>query len=207
MAIRWENVERRPERADVYELVQRANEVPIADVLDEFFMIKVATDVGDASMKMECPFGIDHADGGMEKAWRVFVESNYSYCWGGHGPMNPVKLIQLREEVGAGLAAKKILERFNLMRAKGWRQRAAEILVAQQQSQTVLSVPHAVAALQSYAETYDTYSSRLADTDVTAAFEASLVELEEIASSRPSDLNDVLSAWFVRSRRRLEAVL
>ncbi len=80
------------------------------------------------SVKVYCPFGtVHHLDGGVEKAMRVYPESNHAYCFAGCGFFPPVRLVahawgRPQAEVAhdlldrAGIAPQTLLERFRAAR-------------------------------------------------------------------------------------------
>lgn len=69
------------------------------------------SDASDYGGKQFCPFGhMYHADGGYEKAMRVYSESNSAYCFAGCGYFSPVKLVSMVKDMSDADAAEHILE-------------------------------------------------------------------------------------------------
>ncbi len=63
------------------------------------------------SMKVFCPFGlINHSDGGMEKAMRVYVDSNHAWCFACHAFYTPVKMVALARQMDWVTTAGVLLE-------------------------------------------------------------------------------------------------
>lgn len=64
-----------------------------------------------ASMKLYCPFGeVSHADGGQSKAFRVYPETNSSYCFACGEAFSPVKLLATARDITPTEAADVLLE-------------------------------------------------------------------------------------------------
>lgn len=95
-------------------LIGIANEkVPIERVCD-----LIGMDAPDLSYikspKMHCPFGHVHSDGGMEKSFRLFGETNSAYCHGCVKRWGPVSLYAEAEGLALLDAAEILLEKFNI---------------------------------------------------------------------------------------------
>jgi hypothetical protein len=72
---------------------------------------QAGAEASDFGGKQFCPFGhMYHADGGYDKALRVYTESNTAYCFAGCGYFSPVKLIALAKDIDEQDAAEYILE-------------------------------------------------------------------------------------------------
>lgn len=66
------------------------------------------------SPKFYCPFGhLFHADGGMGKAFRIYLQTNSAYCFAGCGRFEPVSLIALDKDWTDDRAAEWILDQTN----------------------------------------------------------------------------------------------
>lgn len=107
--------------------IARAKEVPIHDVLRDFFRITVP--YAEGSYKIYCPFSAEHPDGGIDKNTRVYSASNSVYCFAVHGSMDPVGLVMMQMGVPAKVAAQKVLQRYNIPSRAPWRQRYQEVLL------------------------------------------------------------------------------
>lgn len=69
-----------------------------------------AVNASDFTGKQYCPFGhMYHADGGYEKALRVYPGSNTAYCFAGCGYFSPVKLVAMAKDMEETEAADYIL--------------------------------------------------------------------------------------------------
>lgn len=74
------------------------------------------TDVSDVdgyggSMKIFCPFGGLHSDGGHEKAMRIYPDTNSAWCFACQSFYTPVKMVAEARHVDQGTAAAALLER------------------------------------------------------------------------------------------------
>lgn len=64
------------------------------------------------SMKVHCPFGaLFHSDGGMEKAMRVYVDSNHAWCFACHAFYTPVKIVATAGSMDWATAATVLLDK------------------------------------------------------------------------------------------------
>lgn len=162
-------------------LIDRANEVPIFDVLADYFDKYVPRE--GASYKSRCPFGDEHPDGGMDKGFRTYPGSNSSNCFVMHGRMDPVRLVQMQQGVKAVRAADMILSRYGLNEHKPWRVRMSELAVEveQRQARSVMGDPaHVVEALNIALRKEPEYVHRQFDADVLAAMEVVLDRLDRV---------------------------
>lgn len=64
------------------------------------------------STKLYCPFGeLSHIDGGLEKAFRIYVDANSAYCFAGCGHFTPVWLVATAWGRDTRVVASELLER------------------------------------------------------------------------------------------------
>lgn len=179
-------------------LIERADEVSIFDVLSDFFDIYVPRE--GTSFKARCPFGDEHPDGGLDKGWRTYPMSNSSNCFVMHGPMGPVRLVQLREGIKATRAANLILDRYGLNRPRAWRDRYWDVAVEveQRQNRPVAGDPAlAVEALNIALRKEPEYVRRQFDDDVLHAMEVVLDRLDAVMLLNDPD---ALRAWYDKAK-------
>lgn len=181
-------------RAD--KLFERANAVSIATVLADFCDTNVPSE--GRSWKGWCPFGWEHSDGGLDRNWRVYPQTNTSYCFDTHGAMGPVKLVMMKREVPAKKAAYIILDKYGLSKPRYYKERWEELTKERAES-TSLSAEYAVAALLSWAELQGIDTM---DTKVLKATEVALDDLDAVLVSS-QDVTEDAAAWFVRAQKTL----
>ena len=180
-------------------LIERANEVDIFDVLEDFFEITVPRE--GSSYKSHCPFAFEHPDGGrLDKGFRTYPGSNSAMCFVMHGYLGPVRLIQLRYSLKAVTAAEKILNAYGLNRPRPWRDRIREVMVEAEQRQTRPGVgdpAHAAEALNIALRKEPAYLRRQFDPDVLNAMEVVLDRLDMVMQG--GDPEDV-RRWYDRAK-------
>jgi hypothetical protein len=111
------------------DLIEKANEaVSIFDVLAEEFGIHHPRE--GRSFKGHCPFGFEHPDGGVEKGYRSYPETNTSHCFVMHGQLTPVRLIALHNDWSQGRSAEYLLRKAGLLDARPWQERWNEMEAA-----------------------------------------------------------------------------
>lgn len=193
------------ERSAAGQLIDRANEIDIFDVLTQFFRIDVPS--GGDSFKARCPFAHEHADGGLDKGWRVYSATNSSYCFVMHGILTPVRLIQIKDDIWAKEAAEKLLRHYDLLRPVPWQERA-ELLLEQRSRMDeprVGSPTNAVEALQMHLQQVEGYDSRQFDADVQQAMEKILEVLDRVYER--DDPEEALHLWFDRAKKYMTATV
>lgn len=168
-----------PRRTALQVEVDRANAVPIQTVLNDLFGIYVPGGL-DRSWKTTCPFGFEHPDGGVERNMRVYG-SNSAYCFAMHGFLTPVRLVQLRSEVGQKRASGILADRYGLVKREPYWTRMKQLVAEQSTKVREAGSPtSAVAALQAALERDERYAMRQFDPDVTQVMESELERLDEV---------------------------
>lgn len=186
--------EAEPAKREAMDLIQRANDLPILDVLRDWFELNIP-DSGDRSWKDYCPFGWEHPDGGVDRGWRVYPSTNSSYCFVLHGALRPVRMVQMRDDVRATIAAKKLLEHYGKLRPRGYRQRMEELIAAREMVRTSLGSPaDLIEALQHNLFRMPGYIEHQYDPKVAAAVDAALGRLDDMLADRSADTERV-RAW------------
>ena len=184
-------------------LVDRANAVSIHDVLRDFLDINVPV-FHERSWKDYCPFGFEHPDGGVDKGWRIYSMTNSSYCFVQHGSMGPVRLVALRKELSHKKAAYAILDRYDLIKPRHYRQRYDELIQAQAtRMESIGNLADLVGALHQALSQEPFYAERQFTTEFAEQMEAALGELNDLTSSSPEAVRE----WFTRAKSELGATL
>lgn len=107
-------------------LIERANSASIFDVLNDF--AGAGVEFGVKSAKWDCPWNYEHGDGGLDRGFRVYPDTNTAYCFIIHGSMDPVRVVQIQEGVPRAVAAKRVCEKYGL-RKPPWRDRYAQLVL------------------------------------------------------------------------------
>lgn len=186
-------------------LIDRANEVSIFDVLEDFFDLTLPRE--GQSFKSRCPFGAEHPDGGLDKGWRTYPGSNSSMCFVMHGYMGPVRLIQMQYGGKAVSAAERILNFYNLNRPRPWRDRYWDVAteVAQRESRPVTGDPaHAVEALNIALRKEPGYVTRQFDDDVLHAMEVVLDRLDAVMQAEDPD---AVRQWYQQAKSAMVQIV
>jgi len=185
-------------------LIERADDVSIFDVLEDFFGLSLPR-TGD-SFKSKCPFYYEHADGGLDKGWRTYPGSNSSMCFVMHGYMGSVRLIQNKYSISALPAAKRILGNYGLLKPKHYTERYNDVLMEMEhrQQNTVGNPQHAVSALNIALRNLPSYTSRQFDSDVMEAMAVVLERLNEVASKGDPNL---VREWFAGAKKIMTHVV
>lgn len=179
--------------SDSRHLIERANAVSVFDVLRDYFDI-VHPREGGGSYKGYCPFGFEHADGGIEKQWRTYPSTNSSYCFAGHGSLTPVRLVQIKKDIKATDAAVDILRRYGLFAPRHFRERYADLVREREEKTRQLGSPaYLVEALRTAAGE---------GAEDPEAMERVLQRLDEVLADDPTEAT--VREWFYWARRELD---
>lgn len=87
--------------------------IKLANELMTIYEACIEVGMGDVSgmAKTYCPFGsVFHADGGRSRAFKVYPETNSSYCFACQKVYDPVGLIATEKDISYRAAAELILE-------------------------------------------------------------------------------------------------
>lgn len=185
-------------------LIERADDVSIFDVLEDFFGLELPRD--GESFKAKCPFYYEHADGGLDKGWRTYPATNSSMCFPMHGFMGSVRLIQNKYSLNAVKSAEKILNNYGLLKPKHYKARYSDLLeeLEGRKVESVGNPQHAAAALNMAIQTLPSYMSRQFDTDVMKAMDVVLSKLNEVSSQGdPQKVRE----WFTDAKKIMTHVV
>jgi len=186
-------------RESPLELIQAANEIDLYDVLAEFFEVHLPRE--GKSGKQPCPFGFEHPDGGMDKAFRTYPDGNHAYCFGGHGYLDPVRLIQIKDDISATAAARRLLEHYNVLNPMPYWERFAEVQreVASRRTE-VGDTSYAVEALSVALRAHPAHAQGQYSSQYSESFSRCLEVLNHLSKVRPDQADAKLSEWFDRSK-------
>lgn len=172
-----------PRRRQRESLIEKANQVPIATVLRDFFGTYVPEDLA-SSWKTRCPFGFEHADGGIDPNFRVYP-TNTCYCFAMHGGMGPVRLVMTQRDLPPTRAAQVLAERYGLEQREPYWEKMARLLVESEASGPNVGSPqHAVEAMQQSLDRLPGYAERQYDEEILTTVEERLEGLDAAIRSR-----------------------
>lgn len=188
------------------ELIRAANTLDLFDVLADLFDLRLPRD--GRSGKSLCPFGFEHPDGGIEKAFRTYPDGNHGYCFGEHGYLDPVRLVQLRDDVSATVAARILLRRYNALAPMPYWQRFAEVERDRHVKRNEIGeTSYAVEALNVALRAHPRYAEGQYHPSYIAALERALDVLNALSAAIPDNAEEKLDEWFTRARALLERTL
>lgn len=94
------------------ELYDLANQISMRDVMYDFFHTTLPE--VDRPYKIYCPFGVEHRDGGIDRAFRYYPSTNTAYCFSIHGFFTPVRLMAMKEDLSFYAAANLLIEHYSI---------------------------------------------------------------------------------------------
>lgn len=177
-----------------------ANRIPVIRVLRDLWSAQVPEGLGHRSWKTYCPLGWEHPDGGVDKGFRVYEQTNTSYCFVMHGSMGPVRLAQLRWGGRQQRAAQQLLEHYQLGKKRHWRERYEEVLLASESRQEI-SPAYVVEAFRMALSQIPGYSEHQYDEAVWSLVETELDALDEFVRQKPDEAQ--LRIWYAAAKDRL----
>ena len=178
-----------------------ANNIPVIRVLRDLWSVQVPEGLGHRSWKTYCPLGWEHPDGGVSKGFRVYEQTNTSYCFVMHGSLTPIRLAQIRWGGPQRRAARRLLEVYQLGR-RHWRERYQEVLYEREMRERASSsAAYVVEALRMALTAVPGYEERQYEPRVVELVEAELEALDEMMRTNPSD--KILRDWYYQTKEQL----
>ena len=159
----------------------------------------------ERSVKFKCPYGSEHPDGGIEKAARFYGPTRSAYCFAGHGPLTPVKLIANEEGLSYADAADKILRDRGLKaKPQTYQERFAEAREKALEKPAGVDTSYTITALRTWLTAqFPDYARRQYDSDVRDAF----ILCVESLNSRPDPSVDDLRQWLEVAKKVMTRVM
>lgn len=177
-----------------------ASSIPVIRVLKDLFNVSVPEGLGYRSWKTYCPLGWEHPDGGVDKGFRVYEQTNSAFCFVQHGQMGPVRLAQMRWGGKQIVAARRLLEMYQLGQKRHWRQRYEEVLNEREIRQEI-SPAYVVEALRMALDAIPGYTARQYESKFVSLMEIELEALDELLGRHPSDAE--IRQWYYETKDRL----
>lgn len=185
------------------QVVQRAlKDIKIEDVLSRYYDINVPYDA--VSWKVRCPFFFEHEDGGLDKQFRVYSESNSGYCFAMHGRVDNLTLYRSQRFSSTFFdAAEALLTEFNIeYKNKSYRETFEEIL---KEKEEVIDSSSIIEAMKVYLSTISEYEDLQFHPEVLDGMKLFLDQVYSICENA-SSLEEV-ETWYQLEKSRLRSIL
>lgn len=111
---------------------------------------------GSTSIKLHCPWGIEHKDRGKEKSMRYYYDTDTAFCFRDHGVVDSVVLRADLWGVSRTKAARSMLEKAGLLKREHWSRRMKTML-EQEEVKSDTNVSYAFSALNSSLSQHSEY--------------------------------------------------
>jgi hypothetical protein len=170
--------------------------------LNKYFKIYVPYDA--SSWKVKCPWAMEHEDGGLDKQFRIYSESNSGYCFAMHGRVDNIRLYRETHDYMTEFeAAKELLDEYGIeYKRKSYQETFAEVSKASSQR---FDYQDLVDAMKFYLQSFDAYSDVEYDTEVVNWVEAFNQEAR-IVCARSTELKEV-EQWYSRQKEDIKRFL
>jgi hypothetical protein len=184
-------------------LIRRANrEVSVFDVLEEEFSIRHPRE--GRSYKGMCPFSFEHSEP-WEKGFRTYPGTNTAFCFVMHGSLNPVRLVELNDDLSPLQAAKKLLGERGLLEPKDVRERWSEAVTEKERVR--LGDPQVlVEALNTHLAQHPAFADGSMSIEFMSAMEHQLAVLDRVLADERAD-GAIVRAWYSKAKADLGKVL
>lgn len=159
----------------------------------------------ERSWKTICPFGWEHADGGIGKNFRVYP-SNSAYCFELHGSLTPVRVIMMSRGCGAHRAAMYLDSKYALTVPKEvyWEKMKRLVLERETREVSVGNAQNAVEAMHTALHRLPGYADVSLDEEMLGTIEERLEELDRVLRARDGSVRVWLAETVDVVRERLE---
>lgn len=190
------------------ELVVRANaEVSIVSVLNDHFYGRDRPVPEDAyGWKVKCPLAWEHKDGGVDRQFRVYSDTNSGHCFAIHGLFTPVRLWRIR--TGSPTlkdAARDLLRTYGVqIRQPTYQERFAAIREESQMS-LMVSPDGMLEALQVFLGRIPEYGTRQFDPDVLRVVNSTIEDIPGFCDQGPS--LEEARQWLRKRQEQLRATV
>lgn len=190
-------------RSEAQRAIDRANAIPIQDVLRDRFGIEVPRDL-TSSWKTRCPFGFEHADGDASPGMRVYP-TNTAFCFVLHGFLSPVKMVMMARDCGATAAARELARTYGLEDDEPYWERMGRLIAESEQPRPTGFVTNAAQAMVQALHRIEGYDTRQYDEPILSALEERMEVLNSAVNSKqPGALRAWLDETVECVKRRIE---
>lgn len=136
---------------------------------------------GAGSMKLFCPFGeVSHSDGGRDKSFRIYEDTNSAHCFACATTWRPVSLVATAKDITEEAAAQSLLE------SKGYRPKNVDDILNEliREDEPQPSQESLARALSTFcARISPEWEDRQLDTDVSRAYRMCLEPLSLVTDA------------------------
>lgn len=185
-------------------LIDKADE--LVDIRDIYTDMGYSAPSGEySSWKIFCPFGDEHADGGMDKNCRLYPTTNNIYCWDSHGYLTSTRLYSRWKGIPRKKAAQILLEERGLLKRYNYREHWNELVDYReaQKEQSTGSEAYAVQALQMALNTDPRYGAVEFSAPVREAWTV-VLEVLDVLCSREQLTIDQIQRWLDKAKARIQ---
>lgn len=183
------------------ELVVRANEeVSIVSVLNDYFHADVPENA--YGWKTYCVQKWEHRDGGIDRQFRVYSDTNTAHCFAIHGLYTPARLWRIRTASPTLKDAARDLLRVYGIRIKEPTYQERFTAIREASSRTSKVTPDGMLeALQVFLGTIPDYTVRQFDPNVLRVVNSTVEDIQEFCSRDPS--LEEARQWLQRAQAQL----
>lgn len=137
------------------------------------------------AVKVHCPFGeVHHADGGIEPAMRIYVDSNHVHCFAGCGSFRPIGLVAHAFDITRNTALRELVDRTGNRSLIKYRDVWTETLTG-----TPPDTSRLAEALKTFCRRIDhTWAARQFDGPISGQLGKCLSLLDHVKSEQAADL-------------------
>lgn len=177
------------------------SKVNLSTVFKEYFSIYVP-DLGDmrTSWKTRCPLGYAHADGGLDKNFRVYPSSNRAYCFEMHGTLTPCRLMSLHWGISQKNAAKRLANEYGLGK-QHWRKRLPDVLINLYSEQAIGDKAAIRQALSIYVDSLNLSPDKKYASKYLQLMPKIYASLDSLYESDPDE--ETIKKWLVKAKQIL----
>lgn len=109
-------------------MIERANALESTrELLVKHFNLYIP-ESGSTSVKIACPWRVEHKDGGKDKAMRYYFDTDSAFCFRDHGVIDPVMINSMLWGESKAKTARMMLERAGVFKREHYSKRMQELL-------------------------------------------------------------------------------
>lgn len=182
-------------------LARAQDEIRIEEILNVYFGYNIPYEA--RSWKTRCPLAAEHEDGGLDKQFRIYSESNTAYCFESHGRFDLLRLWQMHTHISKKQdAVIDLLEVFEVpYRDVPYQEKFVQI----KEKRLNVSVESVVASMNLFLFSLPRYSELQYSPEMLSGMEDFLSQIKDVCekAKRFEEVNE----WFQQQKVRLETLL
>jgi hypothetical protein len=182
--------------------IAKADEISIYVVLKDFLSLDIPITPEGSSWKTYCPWRHEHPDGGLDKGFRVYPDSNSAMCFPMHGYLTPSRVIAVHFSERPLSAAERLLRHYGMLKEAPWWERFTDLAREREQSNMTINPAYAVATLHSVLRSKTNYATLQYSASVREGMAQVLRDLDgavEKARANPHIAEQALKGWLENS--------